>query len=138
MHIFFFFLVLPYSSPLLRPSFDLLNEMFPLSIDFFHLFNYFCPARPGPQSLPNRELHPDLYRMPDQNPPLLCWLRSTLLWQGNHLQGKSLFYGRETICKGRVSKSSPEMRGRGMVSTGFSSRSCPLFTEVLYRGEQKN
>ena len=49
-----------------------------------------------------------------------------------------LFYGRETICKGRVSKSSPEMRGRGMVSTGFSSRSCPLFTEVVYRGEQKN
>ena len=28
-----------------------------------------------------------------------------------------------------VTKSSPEMRGRGSVSTGFSSRSCPFYKE---------
>lgn len=44
------------------------------------------------------------------------------------------FFSRGTVCKGRVSKSSPEMRVRGSVSTGFSSRSCPLFTEVVRKG----
>lgn len=86
-------------------------------------------AQPGPYSLPLREqLHPSitLYGMKDVVPsPLLSWLRSSTPFS---------FFGRGTVCKGRVSKSSPEMRGRGSVSTGFSSRSCPLFTEVVREG----